>query len=253
MIALIDGDILVHRVAWTTTEEPDGIARYRFNEMVEGILRDLEAEKYKMFLSDLRENNFRTLLSPTYKANRTQPRPKHYEYLKEYAIQEWGARIAYGMEADDALGINQDKNGWWEYIDDCRDASHLYGTCICSIDKDLLQIPGHHWNFVTEVSSFVSSQLEGNKAFYKQLITGDRVDNVGGYDGKMRPKVPKFLEPTMQQIDACVNEYQMFSLVQYLYNNDDALLLNARLLKVKQTEEEKLWNFPSPEPAMATS
>lgn len=236
MKALIDGDILVHRVAWTTENDPVGIARYRFNEMVEGILREVEAEKYQLFLSDLRENNFRTMLSATYKANRTQPRPKHYEYLKEYAIAEWDARIAYGMEADDALGIAQD------YDEDIP--NEVWQTCICSIDKDLHQVPGHHWNFVTKEAKRVS-KLGGLKQFYKQCILGDRTDNVFGYDGKIRDtKIPKFLLPTLEQLDACVTEQQMFGLVEYLYDNKENLLLNGRLLKIKQQEEEPQWTFP---------
>ncbi len=45
------------------------------------------------------------------------------------------------MEADDALGIAQDQI---EHFDPAVSHQPEYNTVICSIDKDLLQIPGLH-------------------------------------------------------------------------------------------------------------
>jgi len=84
------------------------VAGARCDEMMDNILHRTRATEWRGFLSDSKENNFRTHLYPFYKANRKQEKPTHYEFLKEHLIVKWGAEIAHGMEADDALGINQD-------------------------------------------------------------------------------------------------------------------------------------------------
>lgn len=245
MLALIDGDIIVHRVAWTTQTDPEGIARYRCDEMVEGILRDLEADTYRVFLSDLREYNFRTNLWAGYKANRTQPRPKHYDYLKEYVIAEWDARIAYGMEADDALGINQDKA-----IINLKSGS----TVICSIDKDLLQIPGSHWNFVKKEAREVLKS-DADRSFYTSILVGDATDNIKGCRGIGPVKAKEALK------DCAIEEEYVKTIIEVYKKQEedksteeilDHIKLAGALLKIKQKEDEPVWDSPflkvSPEP-----
>lgn len=251
MLALIDGDIVVHRCAWTTVNDPKGIAKYRANEMLEGILDKTGATEYQVWLSDARENNFRTHLDPTYKANRTQPRPPHYEYLKEYVIAEWGARIAYEMEADDALGIWQRK-----WPDDTADSNvnviwlHASPSVICSIDKDLKQIPGKHYDFVKDVHEEITPE-EARRRFYTQMLTGDSTDNIFGLYGVGPVKADRILESAGPRYE----DGAAFGLVREAYTKldrrrtdreiDTHLLLIGRLLKIKQSEGEELWHFPS--------
>lgn len=109
MLALIDGDIVCYRCAWSTENEAEGIAKHRCDEMLDGILMDTQATEFQIWLSDSQENNFRYKIDSNYKANRTGPKPKHLDFLKEHIIINWGARIAHEMEADDMLGIMQTK------------------------------------------------------------------------------------------------------------------------------------------------
>lgn len=227
MKALIDGDIVVHRVGYTTDNEPFGIARARTDEMIEKILEDIHADHYQIWLSDSYENNFRKHLDESYKANRTLPRPVHYQALKDYLFESWSANLALGMEADDAMGIEQ-----------CNQD----GTIICSIDKDLLQIPGEHYNFVKEEHKFVTEH-DGMVHFYVQLVMGDRSDNIGGFDGVMRQSLPKFLEPVKNNLICCMNEWDMYSIVRELYNNDDRLHKNGRLMWIRRMDDE-VWTPP---------
>ena len=67
-----------------------------------------------------------------------------------------------GSEADDFLGIHQDDS-----------------SVICGIDKDLLQIPGKHYNYDKKVSQVVTP-LEGWRNFFTQVLTGDASDNIPG-------------------------------------------------------------------------
>lgn len=95
--------------------------------------------------------------------------PTYGKDIEQYLVAHWGAEYTHGMEADDALGIKQTSMKEGE-------------TCIVSIDKDLLMIPGAHYNFVTKEYIEIGEQ-EAADNFYKQLLTGDTVDNVPGLSG----------------------------------------------------------------------
>lgn len=239
MKALIDGDILLYRVGYTTEDVDFNIAVWRMDKLITTILSATQTSKYHVALSAGRTETFRAEIYPEYKANRTQPKPLHYDELKTYLIQEWGAVVEVGQEADDRLGIEQNEN-----------------TIICSIDKDLLQIPGHHYNFVKEAFSFVTEE-EGILHFYKQLLTGDVIDNIRGVTGIGAGKAAKLLDPEVGQ-----PEGRLFSLVREKYVDwlqrewadrdwgefeeqqvDNIIQLNGRLLKIRRKEGE-LWELP---------
>lgn len=190
--------------------------------MIDNILKDVEATEYVIYLSDATENGFRFKLDPNYKQNRKQPKPKHYEALKYYIIRDIGAKITIEQEADDALGMAQTET-----------------SIICSIDKDMLQIPGWHYNFVKKEKTFITPE-EGLKRFYEQLLMGDVVDNIPGIYGIGPVKAKKHLE-------GLVTEEEMFLKCKELYEKheipEERLLLNGRLLKIR-TKEDEIWNFP---------
>ena len=250
MIALIDGDIINYRVGFTTNEDQEWIARARTNEMVEGILADTGAKEFALWLSDQRENNFRTHLWAGYKANRKNvPRPVHYDYIKELLINEWGARIAHGMEADDALGIGQDQ-GCWELahdfnLGDLPSVLDYTDTVICSIDKDLLQVPGRHFNFVKKEWRDVTPQ-QGQRDFYRSILVGDATDNIKGCRGIGPVKAEKAFG------DANTPD-AYFEVILDLYKKQEVeksteeilqhILLAGRLLKIRTEEDEPLWGF----------
>lgn len=220
-IALLDGDIFAYRVGHTTNNETFDIAKWRIDDMISATLEEVQADSYELYLTDP-EDNFRRSLSVFYKANRTQPKPVWLEDLKEHLIVKWKAQFAVGQEADDALGIAQS-----QYED---------SSVICSIDKDLKQIPGHHYNFVKKEWSFID-KFVGLYNFYIQLLVGDVADNVQGVQGIGPVKASRALEK-------CKTEYEMFEVVRKLYNDDTRLLLTGQLLKIR-TYEGELWQFPN--------
>lgn len=195
------------------------------------------ADEYQTWISDGKEGNFRYALFPDYKANRP-PRPHHYDFIKEYLFSNWDARISFGMEADDALGINQQ----WS-----PDSVASGATVICSIDKDLLQIPGNHYNFVKKEYRTQTVE-EANRSFYVSILVGDTTDNITGC-WKIGPvKAAKALEGCSTE-----EEYLIKIIEVYLKQEKDGrtkeeildhILLAARLLKIRTTEDEKLWHFP---------
>lgn len=252
VIALIDGDIILYRVGFTTEAEEEFVARARTDDLLDSILAEVEATEWEIWLSDNKEGNFRYGIDPTYKANRVQPRPKHYECIKEHLVSKWGARFAHGMEADDALGIAQD-NGYPTY----DIPPEVFQTVICSIDKDLLQIPGHHYNFVKKEWTTIGP-WEGIKWFYKQLLIGDTSDNVRGCSGIGPVKAGKALDKVTQS----EGETALYAAVKALYRKQEEawseeqviehIARIGKLLKIKTREDEPEWFPPSLSVAQTT-
>lgn len=241
VLALIDGDIVAYRVGWTTENDDFPIARFRADEMLDGILLDTGATEFTVWLSDRAENNFRYKIYPEYKANRKDlPRPRHLEALKEYLITRWSARFALGMEADDALGISQDKQGFPK-------GQHL--SVICSIDKDLQQIPGNHYNFVKKEHSFVTPK-EALQNFYKQILTGDAADNIKGAKGIGPVRAGKIIGGLGSDIHALEKAVFETYLTTFGVNSREGkeevrayIEKIGQVLKIRQIEDEPLWHF----------
>lgn len=261
VVALIDGDILLYRIGWTTQMDTPDIARIRTDSLIDSILMETGATEYELWLSDNKEKNFRFNLWKEYKANRTQPRPAHYEVIKEHLVREWSARIAHGMEADDALGIAQLRERTKPLDPHACSFNYnppwLYDTAICSIDKDLLQIPGPHYNFVRKEWQSIT-EWEGLQWFYKQILIGDTSDNIQGCTGIGAVKAGKAIDP----IPSSAGESALFEKVVELYKKQETgvttkellehILLVGRLLKIKQTEDEPEWHFPKSSLTMDT-
>ena len=227
-MALIDGDIVQYRCAWASNNDPVGIALARTDEMIDQILNDTKADSFEIYLSDDYTNNFRYAIDPTYKANRKDAaRPVWYREIKEHLFNNWNAELSLGMEADDSLGIRQTDAIVAEQEENC---------VICSIDKDLLQIPGNHYNFVKKIGSYVE-YIDGVRQLYLQLLIGDTSDNVKGVDRIGPVRAGKLL-------NHITNEYEMFDVVRWHYKDDERLLRNGRLLYIRR-EDDEIWNFPS--------
>ena len=182
-------------------------------------------------------DNFRYKIYPEYKANRTKEKPHYLEACREMLVTQYKATVVNGYETDDALGIAQTK-----YDGNSR---------LVSLDKDLLQCPGWHFNWVTGVSKLVSP-LDGLRTFYKQLLLGDRSDNIPGYDGKLRSECPKFIQKLQEPIDEMTEEVDMWKYAVDIYHDSFEQKLtrfelakrNAQLLYILKNEEE-YWKPPN--------
>lgn len=236
MIALIDGDCVGYRAAASCQPtkdkpylEPLEAALGRCEDTIQRIFYATQCTEYKCFIGG--NDNFRYAINPQYKANRKDvPRPEWLQPVREYLVVNHGAKICDNIEADDALGIHQDKES--------------FTTTIVSVDKDLLMIPGLHYNFVKDQHSTVT-KLDGLRHFYKQLIMGDRADNIFGFDGKARDKVPQFLQSDIDAINSYFSEMTMYEHVLAMYNFDkDRMHMNAGCLWIYQ-KEDNVWRPPS--------
>ena len=182
---LIDGDPLTYRIGFAIERDPMGMVagRYNMTKAIDRILIDLAPHykgDYRIFIGG--EGNFRKKranLIP-YKGNRAiSNRPKHYDALRELLVREWGAEIINGMEADDKLGIELTKG----YKESKHEGDTAFSEHICvSIDKDLLMVPGDHYNFVKKTFNYIDEKT-GYKNFTRQMLTGDATDNIPGLRG----------------------------------------------------------------------
>lgn len=212
MIALVDGDIVAFRCAAACENEGLEIALIRTYDMMQNILDETGADSYKCFLSG--ENNFRYIVNPEYKQHRKDKvDPIYRQACKDFLVSDWNAVVVDGYEADDALAMEQTAS-----------------TIICSIDKDLLQIPGKHYNFVKKEFSEVS-EIEGLRNFYKQMLIGDSADNIFGVKGIGKVKAANLidcLETEQDMIDLTLTKYadedETNFFVRY-YMNADCLWL----------------------------
>jgi len=200
-IALVDADIVAYRNAAASENDGLEIALVRVDRMMQNILDATKAGSYKSFLSG--DTNFRNEINPEYKANRRNiVRPQYLNDCKEYLVTEWHSRVTDGYEADDALGFNQTDE-----------------SIICTIDKDLMMVPGKHYNFIKEEFTDVS-ELDGLKAFYRQCLIGDTSDNIIGVSGIGPVKAAKI-------INSLETEEEMFATVSNLYDLTDTDTLTA--------------------------
>lgn len=212
---------MCYRAACSAQEEEPWIAMVRADKTIQDILNDVHAVAYNVFLTG--SSNFRRTLDPQYKANRPEQRPNHWQAVRDYLIQQHRAVLCEGCEADDFLGIHQDKLG--------------DSTVICSIDKDLLQVPGNHFNFVKKESYHITPE-EGRKRLYTQSLVGDRSDNIFGVAGIGPVKAGRALE-------GLTTEEELYRKCLELYEgNAERLNLNMKLLYVWRKPDD-VWNHPN--------
>jgi 5'-3' exonuclease len=212
MKALIDADIVAYRVACTCQEDDaQDFVFARLEDLVDSILVNTEATEYRLFLTG--KDNFRYTVYPEYKAHRPKEKPFWLEAARQYLIATFNAEVIDGQEADDAMGIYQTED-----------------TIICSIDKDLLMIPGRHYNFVKDEFITVTEE-SGIRHFYIQCLTGDRADNIKGIE-KIGPKKAEKL------LAGCITEKEMFDAVRNAYSNDEEFIMNARVLWIRRKDNE---------------
>ncbi len=253
MRALIDGDIIVYSVATDKKQsledlEVEGVisqvdrteeeVKNETDEFLNKLLINVGAVTYNGFLTG--KNNFRKEYSgklvKDYKANRPTEKPKWFQLVRDHLVEKWGFIVVDRIEADDALSI-------------CMGDYDEHSTC-CSIDKDLLQIPGKHYNFRKNMYSTITEEV-GDFLFWRQMLMGDPGDNVQG--------IPRVGEKTAEKILAKVHQDSYYNAVldEYVryYNQDghegiNNFLITYHLLKLISFDDHKIdWRgFEIPEP-----
>ena len=188
--------------------------------------------------------NFRHKIATVagYKANRDKlHKPAHYKQLRN-ALRYDNAIEVVGREADDECSIraHQFRADGERYV-------------IATIDKDLDQIPGEHYNYMAHKFYRVTAE-QANRWFWVQVLAGDTVDNVPGCWRVGLRKAQKFVDD--RAIIGFTDEEMWADILKEFesskarpgckYKERDAAevaLEMARLVKL-QTYPGQLWNPP---------
>ena len=202
MQALIDADTPVFAVALVSEDVDEALAKHRLDKTINDIIIGSGASEARLFVSG--GDNFRKQICSSYKEHRKdKPIPKYREMLRQHLIKEWNAFECDGYEADDACGIYQ--------TDD---------TIICGIDKDLLQIPGKHYQWpiirqgkiVRDALYHNISEEQGMRNFFTQMLTGDVADNIKGIHGIGIKRATEILKSS-------ATEDEMYGTVRFYYSS----------------------------------
>jgi hypothetical protein len=231
LFALVDSDLIAYRISFACKNESETAAKYSLNSYLNDILvrgadkpyADCFTDDWKLYLTG--SNNFRMSIAKTavYKGNRLAPKPPHLAAMRKHLVDEWGAIVVDGQEADDAVAIDATCLGY-------------NNSVICSVDKDLDQIPGWHYNFVKDTAYHITPE-EGMYRFYKQILTGDSADNIIGLKGVGPIKADKMLED-------CDTEEKLYEACLAAYDGDaERVLENAQLLWLRRYEGQT-WTPP---------
>lgn len=185
--AIIDADILVYRIGFATHNDTEELAIKTMAGYLEDmIMFDLPyCNTWTLHLTG--KGNFRDEVAVTapYKGNRSgNEKPTHYHALREYLAWSWDATIWQGIEADDAVAIEATELG--------------DKGIIVSLDKDLDQVVGWHYNFAKGLLYYVDPKT-AQLNFYKQFLVGDIVDNIKGVKGIGDKRATALLEDKTEE------------------------------------------------------
>jgi DNA polymerase-1 len=242
---LIDGDILIYKVA--TTGE---VATNWGNDMwtlhcdqkkceaqvdleIDDLGANLGADDYIVCLTD--KDNFRKDVLPSYKDNRKSKRkPMVLNALREYVMKKHNGVVWKNLEADDVMGILATEPTDEERI-------------IVSIDKDMKTIPSK-----LSADGVTVNEIPLKTADYHHMIqtlTGDKVDNYDGIEGVGIKTAEKLIGQYTN-----LNIKDLWKIVEGLYikkgYTKSEALQQARVAHIcrhgdynKQTGEVKLWTI----------
>ncbi len=181
-LALIDADSIYFRAAYSNSDEVE--IRKVIDFTVNECMAYAFSEPHECRVALKGRGNYRKDLYTPYKASRpalTDEVKKSLNYGHNYMKEKWGGVEADGMEADDLVCI-------WAYEAREMELDFL----ICGIDKDLKQIPGHHYNYTKKTHEFVDDD-KANMNLMLQCLTGDTSDNIPGIKGIGPKKAEKIL------------------------------------------------------------
>ena len=221
---------------------PVKVAQRNLENDIRNITKKTGCDDIKIFLSHpdrTKNDRYQVAQTHPYKGNRKALVPLHKEAMFVH-LTEMGSIVVEGIEADDALGtaIFNDPNG------------------VCaSIDKDLLMVPGKHYNLTSQTITIASDPgalaLEkktstkkltgtGFKWFCAQMLMGDPVDNIKGLLGYGDVKAYNLL-------NSLTNMEDMYRIVKnhYLISGEGVARFyeNANLLWIRRNEGETFTNW----------
>ena len=215
--AMLDKNPDIEYDKLVTADDPEAL-RHTIKAQIKRLIKNTGAGAIKVFLTDSDSNfrlteNIATVLQ--YKGNRkADAKPTLLGEARRYMVEELGAIMVHGMEADDALAIDH-RAAWASAMEQAvefyaldeptpeeleKKAMELSETVLATIDKDIKMCPGKFINpdqdlGIEEILPMGHLHLEvkkkenktenklrfsGLRGFYAQVLMGDVCDNIPG-------------------------------------------------------------------------
>jgi hypothetical protein len=150
-------------------EEPVENSLYLVKRALQGVLEKCNPTKYQVYLSGASSFRHELPYAMKYKGHRKAiARPLWYDEIREYMMETWNAKVCEQWEADDQLYMD-----WY--------AAEIHGTpfALATVDKDLDQIPGKHYDWLKDKKFKVEPEYAANM-LAAQSLAGDATDNIPG-------------------------------------------------------------------------
>lgn len=228
--ALIDADVIAYTcAAWAHGSMADQL---ELTERVEAMLDDWTRRafctKRLICFSCPREDNFRKDAYPLYKSHRTVDPPAMLPLAREVSAEAGPVVRRNRIEADDILGILATNDS-------------VDNPVMVTVDKDLRQIPGWHFNPNKEDFPVRTTEVEADWVFYQQWLTGDSTDGFGGIKGIGPAKATKILNGGEDWLMEVLRAYRDAG-----YTADQAIAQArcARILRAGDWDSEKQAPIP---------
>jgi len=238
---LIDADVLAFEASviseesiewkeemWTVHADM-ALAKARIVNRVEQFKEKLQANDIVMALTD--RANYRRILNPDYKSNRSKSRlPIILKQVKKWIIEEMDGQLWPNLEADDVISIL------------ATDKKMDEETIIVSIDKDFKSVPGIYYDFNKDETHHVS-QEDADRYHLIQTLTGDATDGYSGVPKVGAVTAKRLLDKEGYDWDVVKKCYEDVGLTE-----NDALM-NAWMARLLQADNycfrtntiKKLW------------
>ena len=247
-IVLIDADIIVYEACHRNQTDIDwdgegktGYANFEaatedFAASVAAIGKATGCDDGVLILTDSdRDANFRRKVWPEYKKHRgdsNTSRPILFAALREWIHENYATKEKPGIEGDDTIGImaTGDINGLPE---------DKQARVIASIDKDMLTIPGRHYNWRKPGGVFTVTEDEAYYNLLYQTIIGDSTDNFPGLPGCGPVGAGRILDDASGQSMREMWEHVVIAFEERGLSRNDALT-QARCARILQASD---WDF----------
>lgn len=132
------------------------------------ILSKCKCSHYLGYIKGKNCGKFRYDANPDYKSNRPKERPKWWDFVSSYLVENYNVFVVNDIEVDDAVNIT------YNSIED--------GLRV-AIDKDLLNLEGHNYNWKTD-TFFLNSKEFATECFWFDMVVGQPGDGIKGIPGK---------------------------------------------------------------------
>ena len=216
-LAVIDGDSIAWTIGWHYKDDPTNkeAIEKAVDDYVLDIFYGTQCARFIGVLAPIAHLNIPNLNIPNfreniahkdrpYKGNRP-PKPEWYiqiaPIIENRLVLYWGfVDTPAGYEADDLVA------SLMSYFDD----KETKAVC-CGTDKDLLQIPGEHYNIKKKTFQYIP-YAEAHFNLWKQVLMGDNTDGIPGIPSIGKVKANKILNSShyLQTLKLSITAFETY-------------------------------------------